>query len=44
MVLLGGSLQTGGLLTDCLRGLDLSSYLPWLVTTLLVSASPGLLH
>ena len=28
--------------TGLLRGLDLSHYLPWTVTTLLGSASPGL--
>ena len=49
MVLWGGSLQYDGIfwgssLTDCLWGLGLSSYLPWLVTTLLVSASLDLLH
>ena len=43
----GGSLQIGGFLygsplTGLLRGLDLSHYLPWTVTTLVGSASPGL--
>ena len=49
MVLLGGSLQYDGFLygsslTDCLQDLVLSSYLPWLVTTLLLSASSGFLY